>query len=225
MKKISFAFVAILFATVTLAQTAMSEKFVTAMQPKIAAMDTARDVAALKDLSAAFERIADAEKTQWLPYYYAALAQVNAGNMLMTANGGVSFSNNSDKTDPIADKAEELLNKAEALTKNNSEIFVVRKMIASLRLMGDPMSRYMTYGPEGAQALESAKKLNAGNPRIYYLEGIDKLYTPEQYGGSKEEAKKLFEESLKKFESFKPETNLHPNWGKNQITYFLSQIK
>jgi len=222
MKKISFIIIAILLVASMFAQT--SDKFTTAMQSKIALMDSAKDVNALKDVSAAFERIGDAEKTQWLPYYYAALSQVNAGNQIMSASG-VNFSNISDKTDPYADKAELLLDKAEALSKDNSEIFVVKKMLATLRLMGDPMNRYMTYGPEGAQALEKAKKLNPENPRPYVLEGMDKFYTPEQYGGSKEDAKKLFEEALKKYGSFKPESNIHPSWGKSLVEGFMAQMK
>jgi len=223
MKKISFAVMVLLFATTIFSQT--SDKFKAAMQSKLALMDSSRDVNSLKDLSAAFERIADAEKTQWLPYYYAALCNVNAGNVAMTGGGAVSMGNNSDKTDPLADKAEELLNKAEALSKDNSEIFIVKKMIATLRLMGDPMNRYMTYGPEGAQALETAKKLNPDNPRAYVLEGLDKFYTPEQFGGSKEEAKKLFQEALQKYVSFKPESSIHPNWGKNLVDNLLTQMK
>jgi hypothetical protein len=157
-----------------------------------------------------------------LPYYYAALAQVNAGYFMMGGqmNGGMS-----DKLDPIADKAESLLNKSEALSSDNSEIFIVKKMIASLRMMGDPMNRYMQYGPVAQQALETAKKLNPENPRAYLLEGQDKFFTPEQYGGSKEEAKKLFEEALKKYEAFKPATAIDPNWGRGTTQYFLGQIK
>ena len=202
---------------------AQSEKYKSTMKDKIAVLDTTRDVTNLKDLSASFERIGDAEKTQWLPYYYAALAQVNAGNFIYVTN----MSNPAElkNLDAMADKAEQLVTKAEALNKDNSEIFTVKKMIASLRMMVDPMGRYMTYGPRAQEALETAKKLNPENPRIYLLEGQDKFYTPEQYGGSKTEAKKLFEEALKKYDSFKPATELDPNWGKNTTQYFLSQIK
>jgi hypothetical protein len=221
MKKISLFFAATIISATLIAQ---NEKFVNAMQPKIASMDSMREKPeALQELANSFARIGDAEKTQWLPYYYAALATVNAGNAVMMGagmGGGMA-----DKLDPIADKADGFLSKAESLSQNNSEIFVVRKMIASLRMMGDPMTRYMTYGPQGEQALEKAKQLNADNPRIYYLQGIDKFYTPEQYGGSKEEAKKLFEESLKKFDTYKLESTLHPNWGKAEIQYFMSQMK
>jgi hypothetical protein len=223
MKKLSFALIVLFGSTMIFAQ---SDKYMSAMQPKVAAIDTLRNADSLKDLAGAFERIANAEKTQWLPYYYAALAQVNAGNQVMSSLGATTtFGNNSDKLDPYADKATELLDKAEALSKDNSEIFIVKKMIATLRLMGDPMNRYMTYGPEGVQALETAMKLNPENPRIYLLEGMDKYFTPEQYGGSKEEAKKLLETAQKKYASFKPESAIHPTWGKAMTDYFLSQMK
>ena len=98
-------------------------------------------------------------------------------------------------------------------------------MIATLRMLGDPMNRYMTYGPEATAMLDEAKKTNPANPRAYLLEAQDKYYTPEQFGGSKEEAKVLFEKAQKLFETFKPESSIHPNWGKNQIAYFLSLYK
>jgi len=220
MKKIFLTFLLFGGSIVLYAQ---SEKYKSAMKDKIAVLDTSRDVAGLKDISASFERIGDAEKTQWLPYYYAALAQVNAGNFIYVSN--TSDPAQLKNLDALADKAEQMITKAEALSKDNSEIYTLKKMIASLRMMVDPMNRYMTYGEKAQQALATAKSLNPENPRIYLLEGEDKFYTPEQYGGSKTEAKKMFEEALKKFESFKPASDLDPNWGRSTAQYFLSQIK
>ncbi len=40
------------------------------------------------------------------------------------ATGGTA---GADKVDPLASKAEEMLNKAEALSKDNSEIYCVKK--------------------------------------------------------------------------------------------------
>jgi hypothetical protein len=216
MKKL---FVFLLAATACSSTFAQSAKFVSAMQPRVAAIDTTRNATGLEELSNGFERIAEAEKTQWQPYYYAALAKVNSGTIQVRGlSGGMA-----EKLDPIADKAEALLNKAEALSKDNSEIWIVRKMIASLRMIADPMSRYMTYGPLAAEALETARKLNPANPRVYLLEGQDKFFTPEQFGGSKTEAKKLFETALEKFDSFKPADNLAPTWGRPTTQYFLQQ--
>jgi tetratricopeptide (TPR) repeat protein len=206
-----------------LAVFAQSEKYKSAMKEKIAVLDTSRDMNALKDMSAAFERIGDAEKTQWLPYYYAALSLINAGNLVYIANP--SNVEELKKIDPLAERAEQLIDKADALSQNNSEIYAAKKMAATLRMMVDPMSRYMQYGAKAQEALETAKKLNPENPRIYLLEGEDKFYTPEQFGGSKTEAKKLFDEALKKYDSFKPASDIDPSWGKNMVEYFLNQMK
>ena len=218
MKRSMLLVTALLLALINYAQP--GDRYIKAMQEKVVAVDTLRNADGLKDLSNSFERIGDAEKTQWLPYYYAALTEVNAAYTLSLGKQGMSAT-----TDPMADRAELLINKADALSKDNSEIYVVKKMIATLRMMADPMNRYMQYGPQAQQALETAKKLNPENPRIYLLEGEDKFFTPEQYGGSKTEAKALFEEALKKFDSFKPATSIDPVWGRPTTQYFLSQIQ
>jgi hypothetical protein len=216
MKKLIITSVFLLSMVLVFAQ---SEKYVKTMEARIAAMDTIRQSDGFVELANAFERIGDAEKNQWLPYYYAAFSALQAGYTI----NGAQMGGNADKLDPLTDKAEALLNKADALSKNNSEIYVMRKMIASLRMLGDPMNRYMQYGPIASEALAVAQKLNPDNPRIYLMMGQDKFYTPEQFGGSKAEAKKLFELALQKFETFKPESSLSPNWGKNMTQYFLSQ--
>jgi len=220
MKKTIVILTAILVASFSFAQ--MPEKFVKAMETNIARIDTAKSAQDWVDITAAFERIAEAEKNQWLPYYYVALGNVMSGTMGL---GNNLYGNNIEKTDPKADAADKALNKAISLSKETSETWVIRKMIISLRMLGDVMNRAMTAMPEATAALDNAKKLDANNPRIYILEGQDKYYTPEQYGGSKDEAKVLFEKSQKLFETFKPETSIHPNWGKNQIAYFLSLYK
>lgn len=195
---------------------AQSERYTKAMENLVPAVDTTHDAAGLTTLANAFERIANAEKTQWLPYYYAALCYINIANELFTTQ-------QTDKIDPMMDKAEPLLQKAEELEKDNSELYCLKKMFNSGKMMADPMSRYMTYGAAAAEALERAKGLNPENPRIYLLEGIDKFYTPEQFGGSKAEGKKLFELAAQKMESFQPASSIHPSWGMSTIKYFLSQ--
>ena len=110
MKKLFLLTTVYFLATATFAQ---SEKYLASMKANIAAIDTSfRNPANLLDLANKFERIATAEKTQWLAYYYAALCQVNYTYM----------EQDKTKIDPIADKATELIDKADALQPNNSEI-------------------------------------------------------------------------------------------------------
>ena len=80
----------------------------------------------------------------------------------------------------------------------------------------------MEYGAESAEYIKNAELLDPTNPRPVYLEGQAKFYTPPAFGGGKEVAKPLFEKALGMFDSFKPETELHPSWGKSATQYFLS---
>ncbi len=220
MRKFFFVCLTSLMMTTAFSQ---SEKYVTTMETKVIMLDSATTPDVLIELANTFERIGNAEKTQWLPFYYAAYCNVMAGTFSMPQDG--SFGDNSAITDPYADKAESLLNKAIEIAKGNTEIYCVQKMIHGLRMMGNAMARFMTEGPLAEAALAKAKEANAGNPRIYILEAQDKFYTPEQFGGSKAEAKILFEKAQSLFENYKPESTIHPNWGLPTTKYFLSQLK
>nr|MBP9099209.1 hypothetical protein [Ferruginibacter sp.] len=94
-----------------------------------------------------------------------------------------------------------------------------------LRMLGNPMARFMTEGAKASEALGKAKSLNENNPRVYILEAQDKFYTPEQFGGSKEDAKKLFEKANEIFLVSKPGSSTEPQWGRGAVAYFLSQYK
>lgn len=219
MKKLFSLF--LLLGLVAAAQAQMPEKFVKAMESKVILLDSTTTAEGYIELANTFERIANAEKTQWLPYYYAALCHVMAGYFSMGDN---PMGGNADKIDPVADKAKALLDKAEELEKDNSEIYLLRKMVFSLHMMGNPMQRYMTDGQAATAAIEKAKQLNPDNPRVYLQEAQDKYYTPEQFGGSKTEAKRLLEKSYKQFEIFKPASSIHPNWGRGQLQYFMKLV-
>ncbi len=177
---------------VSMGASAQSEKYMKAMEDKVNGLDTVSSVSGWQNMANSFERIGEAEKNQWLPFYYAALSHVMSGYMMSNGQPGTA---NITQMDMLADKAEALITKAESLEKENSEVFCVKKMIATLKMTADPMNRWQTYGPKAGEALAKAKALDASNPRVYMLEGQDKFFTPEQFGGSKTEAKKLFEES------------------------------
>ena len=126
MKKV---FLMLLIALTANSVFSQNEKYTKAMEALLPAVDTTRDREALFTLANSFERIANAEKTQWLPFYYASLANINAAYSY--ADGG--FGDKSAQIDPLADKAEELLNKADALQKDNTEIWKsIEKAVESL---------------------------------------------------------------------------------------------
>jgi hypothetical protein len=211
MKRILLSFMMLATTTFIFAQ---SDRYVKAMQTNIAMLDSALTQGNMASLANNFERIGDAEKSQWLPYYYASYCTVMSA---LTEK-------DKSKTDAIADKADELIKKSEAIAgKENSETCVIKSLIASSHMMVDPQARWQQYGAAATANIEKAKALDPSNPRAVYLEGQAKFYTPESFGGGKAPAKELLTKALQMFDSFKPETNLHPNWGKATTKYFLAQ--
>lgn len=198
--------IVILLCLAVTATNAQNKKFISAMKKNIAAMDTSfKTPEGLISLANNFERIATAEKDQWLPYYYSAFLQVNYAFKL----------NDPSKMDGIADVAQSLIDIADSLSPNNSEISTVKSMILSCRLMVDPMSRYMKFGKQSMLYLDQAIGLDPSNPRPYLLKAQSIKYTPEQFGGGCGPALPLIKTSLQKFTDFKPASPISPDWGED----------
>jgi hypothetical protein len=89
----------------------------------------------------------------------------------------------------------------------------------------DPMNRWQKYGQIFSQNLESAKELNPNNPRMYYLQGTSKYFTPKAYGGGKKIAQPYFEKAEALFAKEAGGDIAKPYWGKMQNSYFLEQCK
>ena len=204
MKKV-LVIISLLVATVVNAQS----KFEDAMTKGLGQLKDAKTASDLTDVSSFFERVGDAEKTQWLPYYYAALSLYRSAWVDKTA----------DK-DKIADKCKDFITKAQVI-ENNSDLYCLVQQVAILQLMVDPMSRWQTYGALAKDALADATKADPTNPRIYYLQGMTTFNTPEAYGGGKALAKPMFQKSVDLFKTYVPKP-FYPDWGKEDAEKMLA---
>jgi hypothetical protein len=199
----------------TLNAQGQEDRYVTAMLGAMEKMEQASDPSDLIESASRFERIATAEKSRWMPYYYASYSLV-----------AMSFDENDGrKKDQILDRAQELLDKAMALEPNESELHVLQAFLYPSRIMVDPMGRGMLYIQKAFASLETAKKLNPDNPRIYFLEGINKLNLPPSMGGGVDAGKPILEEALQKFEAFTNEDPLWPGWGEEPTREELEKLQ
>ncbi|MFN2440363.1 MAG: hypothetical protein ABR503_14265, partial [Chitinophagaceae bacterium] len=201
------------------AQTAVSKKenlssFETAMLNNIRQMDTAATASTFIALANNFERIGNAEKSKWQPFYYASYCYTAMAFM----------SPDKTKIDGLADKAETFLQQAEDIEKNNSEISCLFAMINSCRILVDPVSRFQTKGKEVQTLLAKAKEEDNNNPRIYLLQARMQLRTPEAFGGGKKIAKESIEKAIEKFKTFTPKNIVSPAWGEAQAKALLEKI-
>lgn len=192
-----------------------NKKYTESMKRNIAMLDTATTMNTLQLATNSFERIANAEKDEWLPFYYCAYG-IGRMSYLLT-----------DKTqvDPMLDRAQALIEKADSLQKDNSEIYTVKSFILSARIMVDPMSRGAQFGPQSGVLLDKAIQLNPENPRPYMMKGNAALYTPVAFGGGKDKAAALLETAIEKYKAFKPSGELMPAWGEQRAVQLLEQCK
>lgn len=197
---------------VSVAAFSQTDKYTMAMQKNLAMLDSAKTTADLNATSAAFERVGDAEKTQWLPYYWSALAKVRVG-----------WVDNSVDKDKLANETKALIAKGEAINQN-AEFFSLRDMAAVQQMMVNPQERWQTYGKEAGDALQKGMQLDSKNPRLFYLQGMSVFNTPEQFGGGKAKAKPIFQQAadLYKTEEKKP---LYPTWGADMTDQMLAQCQ
>lgn len=203
------------FICISTLSFAQSAKFNDAMTKTLAEMDTCKTGDQFMAISNKFERIALAEKNQWLPYYYAALGRVTATFIY----GDVS------KNDAILDVAEKQAKTADSLQPNNSELYVLRSMIIGGKIMVDPMTRGQQLGMQSMMLMSKAMSIDANNPRAYYMMGQSLFYTPAQFGGGVDKGCEMFNTSKAKYAIFVPASPLHPNWGADQVEEMLKQCE
>jgi len=214
MKKMLFFFIFCFLGSFTVHMSAQgSEQFQTAMKANLALLDSAKTDGALIQLANTFERIAGAESKEWLPNYYAAYCY--SMSVFMTTD--------KKDIDQYMDKADALLNKADSLNPNNSEVVTLKGLVCVGRIMVNPMARGKKYGPISNDYYEKAKKLDDSNPRPYFLQGQSAFHTPKMFGGGKDKAKAFLEIAVVKYKTFKPASAIAPHWGEIPAIDLLKQ--
>ncbi len=201
------------FCVITTLTFGQNPKFIDAMKAALTEMDAAQTADQMLSMSNKFERIAMAEKTEWLPYYYAALARTTA----------VFMSENQSKTDEILDVAEKHALKADSLMPNNSETYVLRSMITGGRIMVDPTTRGQQYGMQSMMLMNQAMTLDPANPRSYYVMGQSLFYTPPQFGGGKDKGCEMMATAKEKYKTFTPASEIQPRWGEEQLDQSMKE--
>jgi len=195
----------------TISAIGQSKKFIKAMKKNIVLLDSANTEKEFLSCARNFEKMK--EKDNWLLNYYTGMSYALAATQ----------KNEDSKADEYCDVAERFINKADSLSPDNSEIYVLKAMLATSRIMADPMSRWMQYGKKSYDATQKAMSLDPSNPRPYVYKGQSAYYTPGNFGGGCEKAKPLMETALEKFKIFKPASEIHPNWGKNDANEIINE--
>lgn len=156
-----------------------------------------------KDAEAMFERIAAAEKGNWLPNYYVALMNTTAAFQTQDKN----------QVAALLGRAQNALDAAMLATPENAEIMVMQAMIYTAWLVSDPMNNAMKYSPLAMQQYEAAMRLAPDNPRVVFGKAEFEIGGARYWKTDTTPMCKEIDRAIQLFATFKPETSFHPKWG------------
>jgi len=155
------------------------------------------------EASALFERIASAEKNNWLPNYYVAMVNTTA-----------SFqTKDKDKVAALLGKAQETLNIELDKTPENPELLVLQAMINTAWIVSDPMTYGMKLSAKTIELYNKALAVAPDNPRALFSKAEFEIGGARYFGNDTKPMCAEIDKAIELFAKFKPETPFHPNWG------------
>ena len=162
-----------------------------------------------------FERIAAAELNEWLPSYY--VAQMNS----------LKSWEEKDMTKVKAqlDKAQDYLNIAMSISKNNPDLLVMQAQIYTNWIVTDGMTYGMKYSAKVKELYTEAYALAPNNPMVVFCNADWNMGSALYFGQDTKPFCKDIERAIELFANFKPESPFHPNWGIERAKQQLEKCK
>lgn len=203
MKKI-IAITLLLVSTITFAQ----DQYTKGMQKAFQLWGEGKTTEA----SNMFERISAVELDNWLPYYY-----------VSSINTIASFGEkDKEKLTQQLEKAQEFIDLAKAISPDNPEILVQQAMIHTAWIAFDGAAYGMTLSGKVAALYQKAAQLAPENPRVVFSKAEWDMGSARYFGKDTAPYCKDVERSIALFDTFKVESDFHPNWGKDRAEMTLN---
>jgi hypothetical protein len=193
-----------------------SKEFAGAMGEALGQYAGCKSITDFQALGNRFSLIANAEKTEWLPYYYHAHCYII-----------MSFMEPSDavKKDAYLDEAEKSITKMIELAPKEPEVYALQSMFYTARLVVNPMERGQKYSGLSAQAVGMALGLDANNPRAKFIKLRNDMGSAQFFGKDPKEYCPQVNDLLANWDSYKVKSPLYPSWGKEQVAEIVAECK
>lgn len=209
--------IAILVLTIQLS-FASDPGYQKALGAQLEKLQTAENVQQLRDAANGFNRIAEMNKEEWLPNYYAALALINAG----FKTEGLK------EKDALYNEAKMHIEKAVNSHGENTELVALRGYALMAELSADPGSRGQSMSPDVMNTFGRALSMDPQNPRAMILLAQMELGMAQFFGQGPEKACGMAQNSIKLFEQEESEelnATETPVWGKEIAEKIALQCK
>lgn len=175
--------------------------------------NNAKTLQASIDVVNYFERMAEANKSEWLPLYYAGYASLSVGFQ----------QEKTEMKDDWYEKGLSFVERAKGIKKADSELLALEGYLKLMYISNKPMLRAPLQTGDAIELLEQAKALNPANPRPWFIHGQNTFHTPEFFGGGAVNAKPLLEKAMALYNTFIPSNQLMPAWGKERCEKLLDK--
>lgn len=164
------------------------------------------------EASALFERIASAEKDNWLPNYYVALVNTTA-----------SFqTRDKEKVSALLNKAQQALDIEMVKNPENEEIMILQALIYTGWVAFDPMTYAMTMSPKVMELYDKVLRMAPQNPRAVFGRAEYEMGGAKFFGTDTKPMCAEIERSIALFDQFQPATPFSPKWGKERALQVLA---
>jgi hypothetical protein len=156
-----------------------------------------------KEASDLFERIASAEKSNWLPNYYVAMVNTTAAFQ----------SQDKEKIAALLDKAQLALDNEIVKSPDNAELIIVQALIYTAWLVSDPATKAMKYSPMVMAEYGKALKMEPNNPRAVFGKAEFEIGGARYFGSDTRPMCAEIERAIGLFATFKSDVPFYPDWG------------
>lgn len=189
----------LLFATAGMAQ---ESKYEAGMQKALQLWKEQKNTEAVN----LFERIAKAEKENWVPYYYAAMVNIMS-----------SFGEKDEaKLTLQLNKAKEFIEEAKLFSPNNPEVLVLEAMMHTAWIAFDGATYGMSLSGKVSELHQKALSLAPENPRVILAKAEWDMGSAQYWGKDITPYCADVVKALQLFATFKNETPFYPSWGKER---------
>jgi hypothetical protein len=177
-----------------------------AMKDAIGKMNQAASIDDFQEVANQFERIANVENDNWLPFYHAAYAEV-----MMAA-----MEEDLQKKDLYLDAAQQNLDAVEKMEHDITERMALQAFLMMIRMSVDP-SRGMELGQQCAMVVNQAYMMDSQNPRAVLMLAQFKHGSAQYMGEDTSEACLMFDEASQLLNQSREDKSQQflPGWGKD----------
>ena len=174
------------------------------------------DEGAMLNARAQFERLLNIDSTSFLCHYYIAYADYRLASYYHAQQ-------DNDKIDKVVDNAIDHLQKALDLNPDFADGYAMLSSMYGEKIAVSPL-KSVYFGPKAGSAMSKAVEIEPDNPRSYLMDGTGKYYTPKLFGGGVENANQSLQKAIECFKTYKPKSDLYPDWGEREAYAWLGII-